>query len=203
MNVRQRKPRVTWLGRFWRGRRPDRNPLRRASDRAESAVLAVCAAAFLLGAPFAAMATGAWAHGAAERQQAVQQASRHQVPAIVLNTPRPPAIEDSTAQPPEAKARWTAPDGTAVTAEVPVPYGTRAGATVRIWVTRDGAPTQAPLLDSQVFGQAGLAETGAVMALALVLGVTGAAARRALDKRRMAAWSAEWRAAGPRWTTRA
>jgi hypothetical protein len=33
----------------------------------------------------------------------------------------------------------------------------------------------------------------------LVIGVLG---RRALDKRRMAAWDADWRATGPRWTAR-
>jgi hypothetical protein len=32
--------------------------------------------------------------------------------------------------------------------------------------------------------------------------VIGALGRRALDKRRMAAWDADWRATGPRWTAR-
>jgi hypothetical protein len=45
----------------------DRNPLRRTTDRAETAVHAVLVIAFLAGAPFAALATGAWAHGLAQR----------------------------------------------------------------------------------------------------------------------------------------
>jgi len=42
-----------------------------------------------------------------------------------------------------------------------------------------------------------------VIALGTVLATIGLLARRTLDKRRMAAWDAEWRATGPRWTTRA
>jgi len=53
--------RTTWLGRMARGRRPDRNPLRRASDRIETAVLGLLAAAFLAAAPFAAHVAGHWA----------------------------------------------------------------------------------------------------------------------------------------------
>jgi hypothetical protein len=41
-----------------------------------------------------------------------------------------------------------------------------------------------------------------VIALAALLAVIGMRARRVLDKRRMAAWEAEWRVTGPRWTTR-
>jgi hypothetical protein len=35
-----------------------------------------------------------------------------------------------------------------------------------------------------------------------VLTVAGALALRALNKRRMAAWDADWQATGPHWTTR-
>ena len=58
----QRSPRNSWLGRLLRGRRLDRNPLRRRSDRAETAVLGVLLAAFLAGAPFAAQAAGSWTY---------------------------------------------------------------------------------------------------------------------------------------------
>jgi hypothetical protein len=69
MSARKLKPRVTRLGRFVRRWRFDRNPLRRATDRAETAVLAVLMAAFLIGAPAAALATGARVHGMAHRAQ--------------------------------------------------------------------------------------------------------------------------------------
>ena len=194
------KPHSTRLGRFIRGRRLDRNPLRRASDRAETAVLAALAAVFLAGAPFAAQVSGAWAHAAAHREQAAQESSGRMVPAVLLTK----ATNDVRPDPfPQAKARWIAPDGATITSDIPVPYGGQAGTTVRIWVARDGRLTQPPLLDSQVSNEVGCTEACAVAALAATLAVVGFLARRSLDKRRMAAWDAEWRAAGPRWTMRA
>jgi hypothetical protein len=53
-----------------------------------------------------------------------------------------------------------------------------------------------------VAGQADLAATFGVAALAATLTVTGVLARRALDKRRMAEWEADWRSTGRRWTRR-
>jgi hypothetical protein len=203
MASRQGKPKVTWLGRFVRGHRLDRNPLRRAYDRAETALLAMLIAAFLAGAPFAAMASGAWAHAAGVREQAAQEASRHMVPAMTLTAASPGTPGDSPVLASAAKARWLAPDGAMITDEIAVPPGTAAGAMVRIWVVRNGTQAEPPLLDSQVSDQAILAEVGAVTALAITLTVTGALGRRSLDKRRMAAWDAEWRAAGPSWTKRA
>lgn len=189
---------------FVRGRRPDHNPLRRGSDRAETAILAVLVIAFLAAAPFTAHASAAWAHASARQTQLSQLASRHQVPAVVLKT-------DSTVQSgggyaalqAQAHARWTAPDGKVVTGEIPVPLGTAAGATVRVWTTSDGQLTDSPLQDSQVTGTTGFAGALGVIALGVLLAIAGTLACRELDKRRMAGWDAEWRATGPRWTTRA
>jgi hypothetical protein len=47
-----------------------------------------------------------------------------------------------------------------------------------------------------------LARVLAVTALAVVLIFVGWAARWALDRRRLAAWDAEWLSAGPRWSSR-
>jgi hypothetical protein len=200
MGLTQRQPHNTRLGRFVRGRRLDRNPLRRASDRAETAMLAALAAAFLAGAPFAAQASGAWVHTALQREQAAQESSWRLVPAVLL-TEAGTGVRGAPV--PEAKARWIAPYGETITSDIPVPSGAQAGTTVRIWVARDGTPTQPPLLDSQVSNEVDCAEAGGVVALAATLAVVGFLARRSLDKRRMAAWDAEWRAAGPRWTMRA
>jgi hypothetical protein len=194
------KPRVTRMGRFARGRRPDRNPLRRGSDRAETAVLAVLIIAFVAAAPFTALATGAWVHAIAHRVQVTQQASWHQVTAVLLNAA--PAVSGKIRVLPQVKARWTAPDGKTATGQVSVQPGTRAGTTVPVWTTRDGQLTDPPLQDSQVADQVVSAEMAGVLVLAITLTVTGLLARRALDKRRMAAWDADWRTTEPRWTTR-
>jgi hypothetical protein len=90
-----------------------------------------------------------------------------------------------------------------VTGEVPVPAGTAAGATIQVWTDRAGNLSTAPLADSQVAEQAVLGQALGVAGTACVLAVAGALALRALDKRRMADWAAQWQVTGPRWTTRA
>jgi hypothetical protein len=200
MGSRRQDVRVTRLSRFVRGRRPDRNPLRRASDRAETAVLALLVIAFLAAAPFVAQASGAYAYSKAHHAQLSEEASWHQVPARVLK------VESSGGggyAVPEAQARWTAPDGKVITGEIPVLLTTAAGTTVPLWVTNDGQLTDAPLQNEQVSDSAYVAGAFGVIALATVLAIIGLLARRELNKRRMAAWDAEWRATGPRWTTRA
>lgn len=202
MGARQRKPPgITRVGRFVRERRPDRNPLRRTSDRIETAVLAVLVVAFLAAAPFAAQAAGAWMGGVSHRTQIAQEASRREVQARVLTVASVSSAGGYASAESLAQARWTAPDGKVVTGEAPVPAGTAAGATVPVWVTTDGQLTDAPLQNAQVADSEVTAEILAVTGLGIAATVTGVLTCRALDKRRMAAWDAEWRATGPRWTT--
>lgn len=194
MGTRRRSIRATRLGRFVRGRRLDRNPLRRPSDRVETAVLALLVIVFLVAAPFTALASGSWALARARHAQEAQLASSYQVPALVLKLESlQSAFED-----PQAQARWTAHDGRVVTGVITVPLATAVGATEQLWTTADGQITTAPLEDSQVTGQAYTAEAFGVGALAVLLTVTGLVTRWTLDKRRMADWDKEWRATDPR-----
>jgi hypothetical protein len=202
MDSGQRMPKVTVMSRLVSGRRFDRNPLRRPSDRAETVVLIMLVVVFLISAPLVALASGAWARAAAQRAELAQAASWHQVSAVVLVAAGPPAMGSGNSIS-EAKAHWIAPDGTAVTGDLPVPYGTQAGATLRVWVTPDGRLTQQPMTDSQVTNLTVTAEVGAVAALALVVALAGTLTRWLLDRRRMADWDADWHATGPRWTTHA
>ena len=199
MGSKHRDIRATRLGRFVQGRRPDRNPLRRASDRVETAVLALLVITFLVAAPVAAPAVGSWTLGRAHQAQLAEQASSYQVPARVLKL----EPQWSTYGYPGAQARWTAHDGTVTTGDITVPPGTTAGSTQQVWITADGQLTDPPLQDSQVTGQADFAEAFTVFTLAVLLAITGLVTRWTLDRRRMAAWDAEWRVTGPRWTTRA
>jgi hypothetical protein len=199
MGTRRRKIRVTRTGRFVRGRRPDRNPLRRGSDRVETAVLALLVIVFLAAAPFAALGAGSWTLARAHQAQLAEQASSYQVPARVLQL----ESQGGAFGDPQAQARWTAHDGKVITGEITVPLGTADGAIQQLWTTRDGQVTNPPLQDSQVTGQADFAEGLAVFTLAVLLTITGLVTRWTLDRRRMAAWDTEWRATGPHWTTRA
>jgi hypothetical protein len=200
MSAGKPRPRITRLGRFVRRWRFDRNPLRRATDRVETAVLVVLVAAFLIGAPFAALATGAWVHGMARQAQLAQEASWRQVTAVVLAVIPPPGDDQLAWQ---VQARWTAPNGQAVTHEVPVPQHMAVGAKLKVWSDLTGDLATVPLLDSQVAGQTMIGQALGVVASVSVLTVAGGVAIWTLNKRRMAAWDADWRAKGPRWTTRA
>ena len=200
MGARRRDIRATRLGRFVRGRRPDRNPLRRGSDRVETAVLALLVIVFLAAAPFAALAFGSWVLARARQAQLAERASSFQVPALVLKLEAPGGGGYGD---PGAQARWTAHDGKVITGDIAVPLGAAAGSTQWLWTTADGQLTNPPLQDSQVTGQAYVAEGLGVFTLAVLLTVTGLVTRWTLDKRRMAAWDTEWRSTGPRWTTRA
>ena len=259
----------TWLGRLAHGLWLDRNPLRRRSDRAETAMLGVLLTAFLASAPFVAHAAGSWTYttsareaqaqqetlhqvratllqpaawsiseGGAEaqarwkapdgqtrtgqvfvpsgapvaahaagswtyatsaREAQAQQAARHQVPATLLQSATLSSISGGGA---EAQARWKAPDGQMRTGQIFVTNGGPAGSTVMVWVNQAGQLTGAPLQHSQVTGRAVMARVLAVAALAVTLIIVGWAAHWALERRRLAAWDAEWLTTEPRWSPR-
>lgn len=199
----RRRPRTYWLGRVLRGRRLDRNLLRRGSDRAETVVLGVLLAIFLAGAPFAAHAAGSWAYALSVREAQAQRASLHHVPATLLQTaPAWTAYANSGGVAPDVDARWRAPDGQVRTGEVLVPVGTAAGSTVLVWTNQAGQLAGPPLGPTQLASRAQLAGGAAVGSLAIALIVAGWLARRSLDRRRLAGWDADWLANGPRWSPR-
>ena len=186
---RPRKAR-SWVRGLW----PDHNPLRRASDRFEAATVACLLIFFLIGAPLVGLFAWQWAAAAGAR---AQHASRYQVTAVLQ--------ADATAQAytwaeTQVKARWTAPDGTVHTGPVDAPVGLRRGGTVTIWTDRSGHVLAPPLRQDQVTSQAVLAAVVAPLVLGLVLVSAGTLTRRILDRRRLAAWDADWRATGPQWS---
>jgi hypothetical protein len=77
----------------------------------------------------------------------------------------------------------------------------QAGSTMRIWVDQSGAQTGPPLRAQQATGQAALAAVLAPVALGTVLLCAVSLAVYILDRRRLAAWTADWRSTGPRWNS--
>ncbi len=175
---------------------PDRNPLRRAVDRAEAAILAGLAAAFLALAPLAVAVAGHVAYGGGLRAAQVQRLTRHHVPAVLMAK----AVALDYSGPPEAPARWTAPDGAPRAGIVPARPGAAVGSTVLVWTDESGRLTGPPLTREQVRGQAALVAALAPAALALLFLGAGTLAHYLLARRRLAAWDAEWRATGPQWS---
>jgi hypothetical protein len=195
--------RTCWLSRTLRGLRLDRNPLRRGCDRAETVVLATLLAVFLASAPFAAHAAGNVAYHLSARVARAQRAALRQVPATLLQSAAPwQAYPDAGGTAHVANARWRAPDGQERAGKLLVPAGATAGSTVLVWTDRAGQLTDPPLNQAELVSRAQLAAAGAVGALAGALLAAGWLIRGFLNRRRLAAWDADWLANGPRWSPR-
>jgi hypothetical protein len=182
--------------------RPDRNPLRRTADRIEAVIMAALLAAFLIGAPLAALAAGQWAAAAGLRAEHTQTAW-HRVPAVLIqNAPDPAHALFQAAMEPLVRARWSAPDGAPRTGEVYAPGGSTAGSTVQIWTDSSGRVTGMPMAGADVVVRTALAALLATAIVAAVLALLGLMAHWIFDRRRLAAWDAHWSATGPQWTGR-
>ncbi len=126
-----------------------------------------------------------------------------QVPAVLLqDAPEPAQALSQASLEPLVRARWTAPGGTSREGEVYAPAGARAGAAVMVWTDGLGRLEPAPVQRADVAAQEALAALLAAVLAAAAVGGTGFLARRVLDRRRLAAWDADWSRTGPRWTGR-
>lgn len=192
--------RIARLARRWR---PDRNPLRRGSDRVEAAIGVGLLVAFLAGAPVLAIAAGHWARDAGEQAELVARGHAHPVRAVLLHAAPPPVLSvRAQSVMADEPVRWTAPDGLVRTAQVPVPGGERAGATLLVWTDSQGRLTTPPPPPSQISDQEILAAIFTPVALALALAGGWLVVRHVLHKRRLRWWEAQWSAIGPTWTSR-
>ena len=123
------------------------------------------------------------------------------VPAVLLDDAPSPAPSWALV-PPLVRARWTAPDGRRCTGEVRAPAGARSGRTVQVWVTADGWQTGPRLQLSQLAVRVIFTAVAVPAVLGVVLLSVGILAHGMLERRRLAVWDADWRATGPRWTSR-
>lgn len=71
-----------------------------------------------------------------------------------------------------------------------------------VWVDRDGQLADPLLGQAQLVTRAHLAEEVAVGTLVIALTAVCWLVCWAVDRRRMAAWDADWLATGPRWSPR-
>jgi hypothetical protein len=179
----------------------DNNPLRRGTDRAEAALRLVMILLFVLAAPAAAVTVGRWGdHHALHRAQA-ERASGHLVSAVLLQdapaagTPNPYASMQTA----WVLARWQPPGQPPRTGVVLTLAGAHKGSTVRTWIDPSGAVTDSPPDHRVIVGYVWLAGVTTCLLSWLALLVAWVLARRALDRRRLRAWEAEWRTSGPLW----
>jgi hypothetical protein len=180
----------------------DRNPLRRGTDRLEAALRLVMIILVVLAVPAASVAAGRWADHYALHWAQVQRAENHQVNAVLLQdapgtgTPDPYTSVRTAWVP----ARWQPPGQPPRTGEVLAVAGARKGSTVRTWIDPSGKVTDPPMDHRVVVGNAWLVVMMTCLVSWVLLAAAGMLARRALDRRRLRAWEAEWRASGPQWS---
>jgi len=179
-----------------RGLWPDHNPLRRASDRAEAAIIAGLAVAFLIGAPLIALAVWHLAVSTAFTTTQAQHAGLRPVPARVL-ADAPQSYSYGVLVP----ARWKAPDGAGRSGRIAVRPGTQAGATVTVWARPSGRLARTPMSTFESAFQADVTAAMAMPCWGIFLLCAGVLSRRLLDARRLAAWDADWLAMDRRGST--
>ena len=184
-----------WLG-------IDRNPLRRGRDRVEAALRLVMILLAVVAVPAAAVAAGRWADHYALHRAQVQRAVDHQVTAVLLEDAPAVGIPDpyTPVQTAWVPARWQPPGQQPRTGEVLAVAGARKGSTVRTWIDPSGAVTDPPLDHRVVVGNVWLAVMMTCLVSWALLLAAGSLARRALDRRRLRSWEAEWAASGPLWS---
>ena len=176
----------------------DRNPLRRGTDRVEAALRLVMILLMVAAVP-AAVAAGRWADHYALHQAQVQRAVNHQVMAVLLEDAPVSGVPDpyTSVRTAWVPARWQPPGQPPRTGEVLALAGARKGSTVRTWIDPSGAITDPPVDHRVVVGDVWLAVMATCLVSWVLLLVAGVLVRRVLDRLRLRAWEAEWRASGP------
>jgi hypothetical protein len=107
----------------------------------------------------------------------------------------------------EVSARWRAPggrelSGTLTVVTAPSIWEAGAGTQVRVWLTDTGEPAAPPPGQGLMVLNAVLVAIWSACGAALALAGCYWLCRRAIDRRRLAAWESAWALTGPRWTSR-
>ncbi|MQY12099.1 hypothetical protein SRB5_22290 [Streptomyces sp. RB5] len=180
---------------MWRWRS---NPLRRRSDVLEAWIVLAAALFAVVAGGSAGIAAGSGVHD----YLLAQAKDRRQVGAVLVGDPetsRPGADEVHRSRE-RATVRWTAADGSEVTATARVPRGLREGDRARVWTdtARQRIATPPPgAFDAGLQGVlAGVSSAAVIVALAwLARRVAGVR----LDRARLRTWECEWARVGPEW----
>lgn len=177
------------------------NPLRRTSDKIETWFVRFLMLVLFVGLPAASLSAGLTAYDTSMRTVHAQSAERQHVTARLTSKVAPSAGSSEEVWQ-QARVRWTDTNGTTRTGSTLVHPGTPLGATVRIWVDRDGTVGAPPMTRSQAMTSGWLAAGLTATTLASGVCVARAGIRAVLDRHRYARWDAEWELVEPHWSAR-
>jgi hypothetical protein len=182
----------------------DRNPLRRRTDRVEAAIRLATMILLLVAVPLGAIAVGRQADHLALRQVHAQQAAEHEVTAVLLQRAQAIGVPDpyTSIQMTYVLARWQPLSGPPRSGQVLASAGAPAGSTLPVWIDASGMVVGPPPDHRDIAGDVTIAVVVTCMVASLLLLESNALARRVLDRRRLRAWDADWRATGPLWSGR-
>jgi len=195
---RSQSVRCCWPLRAIRGARPDRNPLRRGIDRLETCLLVGLFVALAAVTPFAARLAGHTFYQSALHARQEQLVTRHQVRAVLTDDAGPVSTYSLSAYV-LTEASWTSVGGVPRSGAVPAEPGSPKGTAVTVWTDGNGYLDSPPLALSEVASQAEAATIGAIVAAGVVYIGGAAAIRQLFNRRRMAAWDADWVTTAPMW----
>lgn len=201
--MRLRGPGAGWIGMTLRRLRPDRNPMRRTTDRIQTLLRAVLLALLVLGGPIATAYAGHVVYVSGLRTGRAQAVAWHRVPAVVLHAKpivtawRHPATPGGPAA---LSVRWTTPQGSSRTGEITGRAAAAPGSVVTVWIDKAGRLTHPPLPRADVADQMHAAMAVTALALTLLLCAVCRVASLVLDRYRLARWEADWLAVEPGWT---
>ena len=188
-----------WLPRMVRGARLDRNPLRRTTDRIQTCLLTMLFVALAVAGPFLASSASHVAYAGALQARQQQQASRHQVTAV-LATDAPPADGYAPSAGVLTQATWTSAAGVRRSGQVPAPADGRKGLALQVWTDDSTGNLDAPPLTmADAAGQADAAMVGAIAGIVIAYATGSGVVVGLLNRRRMAAWETDWQVTAPAW----
>ena len=188
----------SWPLRTIRGGRLDRNPLRRGIDRLETCLLVGLFVVLAAVTPFTAGLAAHASYLSALHTRQEQLATRHPVQAMLTGEA---GTDDgySLNSYVLTQATWTSSNGVRHIGEVPASPGSPKGTAITVWTSASGELESPPLAIAEVVSQADASATAAVVGAGVFYIAAAAAIRLLLNRRRMAAWDADWVTTAQAW----
>jgi hypothetical protein len=178
-----------------------RSALRRDIDRVEHLVLLLAVVFFLLAVPLVLLA-GTEVRQSGTRIVATQPVAHQTVAVLLRDAPSSPDGLHNGRSTVLAPGRWRTPSGASRTGLVPAYSGDLAGSRETIWIDTAGDQVAPPETTADVDRGALLTVLALLICVLVAIGCGLWVVRHRLDRRRMAAWDADWRATEPNWTRR-